>query len=159
MFISCFRVYRPLTLPYMRFRIRRFLFWIPFEVRIKHARVACLAEVFRRGGDMHDWRTTHPPISPTSCVIPSDSTFHEVLYSGLGEFPSLPYTHAYSPSALTIRLFQCRDVSYWRDDSTQPTLVCILSVSASSFRIPIRCFDSSVLLDVTSSLLWISGVR
>ena len=25
-------VFRPLTPPYMRFRIRRFLFWIPFEV-------------------------------------------------------------------------------------------------------------------------------
>ena len=26
-------VFRPLTPPYMRFRIRRFLFWVPFEVR------------------------------------------------------------------------------------------------------------------------------
>ena len=25
-------VFRPLTPPYMRFRIRRFLFWVPFEV-------------------------------------------------------------------------------------------------------------------------------
>ena len=27
-------VFRPLTPPYVRFRIRRFLFWIPFEIRI-----------------------------------------------------------------------------------------------------------------------------
>ena len=26
-------VFRPLTPPYMRFRIRRFLFWVPFEIR------------------------------------------------------------------------------------------------------------------------------
>ncbi len=26
-------VFRPLTPPYVRFRIRRFLFWVPFEVR------------------------------------------------------------------------------------------------------------------------------
>ena len=26
-------VFRPLTPPYVRFRIRRFLFWIPFEIR------------------------------------------------------------------------------------------------------------------------------
>ena len=25
-------VFRPLTPPYMRFRIRRFLFWVPFDV-------------------------------------------------------------------------------------------------------------------------------
>ena len=25
-------VFRPLTPPYMRFRIRRFLFWVPFEI-------------------------------------------------------------------------------------------------------------------------------
>ena len=27
-------VFRPLTPPYVRFRIRRFLFWIPFEIRL-----------------------------------------------------------------------------------------------------------------------------
>ena len=27
-------VFRPLTPPYMRFRIRRFLFWMPFEIRL-----------------------------------------------------------------------------------------------------------------------------
>ena len=27
-------VFRPLTPPYMRFRIRRFLFWVPFEIRL-----------------------------------------------------------------------------------------------------------------------------
>ena len=25
-------VFRPLTPPYMRFRIRRFLFWVPFDI-------------------------------------------------------------------------------------------------------------------------------
>ena len=27
-------VFRPLTPPYVRFRIRRFLFWVPFEIRL-----------------------------------------------------------------------------------------------------------------------------
>ena len=29
-----YSIFRPLTPPYVRFRIRRFLFWIPFEIRL-----------------------------------------------------------------------------------------------------------------------------
>ena len=42
-------VFRPLTPPYMRFRIRRFLFWIPFEIRIKQIWVARHFKIGSRG--------------------------------------------------------------------------------------------------------------
>ena len=35
-------VFRPLTPPYMPFGIRRFLFWVPFEIRIRKTQVARL---------------------------------------------------------------------------------------------------------------------
>ena len=35
-------VFRPLTPPYVPFGIRRFLFWIPFEIRIRKTQVARL---------------------------------------------------------------------------------------------------------------------
>ena len=51
---------------------------------------------------MHNWRTTHSPIalsiSPMTCVVFSDSAFHKVLYSCLGKFPYLSYTHTNSTS-------------------------------------------------------------
>ena len=101
MLISCFHVYRPLTPPYVPFGIRRFLFWIPFEVRIQQTAVACSTEIIRGSSHVHNRCTTYSPItltiSPLTCVIFFDTTFPEVLYSGLGEFPSLPYTHTYSP--------------------------------------------------------------
>ena len=94
-------VFRPLTPPYVPFGIRRFLFWIPFEVRIQQTAVACSTEIIRGSSHVHNRCTTYSPItltiSPLTCVIFFDTTFHEVLYSGLGEFPSLPYTHTYSP--------------------------------------------------------------
>ena len=96
MFISYFHVYRPLTPPYVPFGIRRFLFWIPFEVRIQQTAVACSTEIIRGSSHVHNRCTTYSPItltiSPLTCVIFFDTTFPEVLYSGLGEFPRLPYT-------------------------------------------------------------------
>ena len=33
-------VFRPLTPPYVPLGIRRFLFWVPFEIQIRQARIA-----------------------------------------------------------------------------------------------------------------------
>lgn len=48
-------VFRPLIPPYMRFRIRQLLFWIPFEKRILQTGVACLSKVSCRNCNLHGW--------------------------------------------------------------------------------------------------------
>ena len=95
-------VHRPLTPPYVRFRIRRFLFWVPCDIRTHERWITSIVQSQWGSCTMHYWRATDPPISlnipPSSCIIFVDATSDKVLYSCLREFPSFPYTHAYSTS-------------------------------------------------------------
>ena len=97
MLISYIRVHRPLTPPYVRFRIRRFLVRVATWHTRQKDRYIPLSQA-------HIWRCCvhyrcpcYSPIalniSPSTCVILVYSAFNEVLDSGLGKLPWLPYTN------------------------------------------------------------------
>ena len=100
MFISCFRVYRPLTPPYVPFGIRRFLIRMQFLV-IFHKRGIVRPFQIRVGyGSVQKGvrRTpvTFPGIGPLPCLPFCDATALQVLETCPHSFPAFPYTHAYT---------------------------------------------------------------
>ena len=95
-------VFRPLTPPYVRFRIRRFLFWVQSDIVVHQTRIACDAE-FIVGRSVVHYTFRICPISLAavaidSCPIWLDATSYEILHPCLRSLPTFPYAHTY-PSA------------------------------------------------------------
>ena len=61
---------RPRTPPYKRFRIRRFLLWMPFEVRIQQAWIAFLLQVGIGYSYMQNRSFCYAPVTKAGIAYP-----------------------------------------------------------------------------------------
>lgn len=92
----------------MRFRIRRFLLWVPFEIRTHQRDIPCLTKTIIADSHFQNRTVCYTPI-PKTAVAPHIglvfiyTTPYEVGNPRLDSLPILPYTHAYSSAQPFVR--------------------------------------------------------
>ena len=92
----------------MRFRIRRFLLWVPFEIRTHQRDIPCLTKTIIADSHFQNRTVCYTPI-PKTAVAPHIglvfiyTTPYEVGNPRLDSLPRLPYTHAYSSAQPFVR--------------------------------------------------------
>ena len=129
MFISYFRVYRPLTPPYVPFGIRRFLTRMQFLVVFRKCGIVRSFQVIvgygsRQYGTMHCAPISFSGISPLPCLPLGNATSLQVLEACPHSFPAFPYTHAY-PTAQPLVGFPQKVAHLGKPKVVHPPSDCI----------------------------------
>ena len=111
MFISYFRVYRPLTPPYVPFGIRRFLTRMQFLVIFRKCGIMGAFQVLFgystcKYGTMNRTPIPLSGVSPLPCLPLRYATSLQILEACPHSFPTFPYTHTYAAAQPFIRLLQ-----------------------------------------------------
>ena len=109
-FISYFRVYRPLTPPYMRFRIRRFLTRMQLHIVIHKTGVARTLQQLCGGNSVHKAMGCTTVTFTAVCPLPSlplrDAALLQVLEARAYLLPTFPNTHADATAQPLVGFFQ-----------------------------------------------------